>query len=581
LNACLLLSAIAAALPLVSSAAPPATGGGDGMSAFIRAPSSALCPGVPAGDLTRVPFGEPASAKCPAAKVGDEAITLGELFSVVAATHGGKDTPVAARRADPTAILNRLIEGRLLVAEAREMGIADLPEIRSGFENTEREILARILKERVTAGVKPDTAAVDRVYRDSVREWRIRSLLFEREDVAKAFLQVVRDAPAFEAEAKKVLAAKKAMGTDADEWVVADKMLPVVAKALSAVKVGKVVGPIKVGGGWAVVALLGERYPENAALRAEKTEISLAEQRTKVLRKYYADLLKKHVKVDEALVKKVDYDGPKPGIDALRKDQRVLVRIDGAPAIRVADLTKLLEKEFFHGIDGAIKEKRVNAQKKKQLDAEVGQIIVPAEARRLGIANTDEYRFRVTAAENSLLFGKFVERVVAPDVKVSDAEVSRYYEAHLADFRTPASYKLEGIGFGTAAAAEAARTKLQAGTDFTWLNANAEGKLAPEAAKIQFGPAPASEKAMVATMAQALSGARKGDYRVFNVDGKQFYVAHVLDVTPSATAPLVGVKGEITEKLYDEALAKAVKTWAEKLRAANPVVVYLDRIGNG
>ena len=54
------------------------------------------------------------------------------------------------------------------------------------------------------------------------------------------------------------------------------------------------------------------------------------------------------------------------------------------------------------------------------------------------------------------------------------------YEKRKAQFTSPQMYRLDGMGFGSAKAAQAALEKLKAGTDLEWLRANAEGQLKPE-----------------------------------------------------------------------------------------------------
>ena len=64
-------------------------------------------------------------------------------------------------------------------------------------------------------------------------------------------------------------------------------------------------------------------------------------------------------------------------------------------------------------------------------------------------------------------------------MKLDEPTVRKYYDTHKADYTLPAFYKLESIGFATQKDAEAAVAKLRSGTDFKWLNANADGKLPP------------------------------------------------------------------------------------------------------
>jgi parvulin-like peptidyl-prolyl isomerase len=176
------------------------------------------------------------------------------------------------------------------------------------------------------------------------------------------------------------------------------------------------------------------------------------------------------------------------------------------------------------------------------------------------------------------VFGAFVKKVVLPSVKLDEPTVRKYYDTHQADYAIAAFYKLESIGFGSQKAAEAAVSKLRSGTDFKWLNANAEGKLAP-GQESERPNGVISSKAMTPAFAKAMEGAKTGDYRVYAAPNDQFYAVHVLNVTPPSAQPYDEVREAIVQKLYGEAVQKSIEDWIGKLRKAHPVHVYLSKVG--
>jgi hypothetical protein len=321
------------------------------------------------------------------------------------------------------------------------------------------------------------------------------------------------------------------------------------------------------------------RYPEDPKARAEATQKALPEEQKKALKKYYDGLLKKYAKFDDKLIKKLDFEAKKPGFDALLKDQRVLVRVEGKKPVTVADLAEALQARFYHGPGSAAQLKKLNKAKLDTLDSLVAPLVVADEVDRLGIPKTEQFRKEVDADTRSFLFEAFIQKAVLPDVKVDEAAVRKYYEAHKGDYTSAAFYKVETVGFSTQKAAEGAVTKLRGGTDFKWLNANAEGKLA-EGKDTDRPPSVISAKAMTPAFTKAIDGAKAGDYRVYAASSEQFYVVHVLGVVPPAVQPFEEVSGAITEKLFGEALQKASQEWIAKLRKAHPVQVYLTRIGS-
>lgn len=577
----------AAPLALVSAADPAPQGapGAGGMWVFLKTPlpgAPASCPDTqPAtSGVVKVPLFAERSGNCPVASIdGGGNVTVDELATALAGAHEGHGTVQQAGKQDPTAIVNRLVDAKLIVMEGDAMGIEDLPEVKEGLKASEESIGREMLKEQVLRDVRSDPAQVDRLYKDKVREWKLQSVLFVREDDAKAMAKQLKAGKTFDALAAQAVADKKAKGDEPGQFVHGSKLaLPVLAN-VERTKAGQATPPVKVTGGYTVIEVEEIRYPENPKARAEAEATSLLEQKKAALKKYYDGLVKRYVKIDEKLLKKLDFEAKKPGFEALKKDTRVLAQVEGQKPITVGLLSVALSEQFFHGVDNATQQKRLNKAKGTTLDALIAQRVVAIEVDRLGIPKTAEFKRRYEASRESQVFGAFVKKVVLPNVKLDEGSVRKYYDAHQADYAFPAFYKLDSIGFGSQKNAEAAVSKLRGGTDFKWLNANAEGKL-PPGKDTERPSGVLSAKALTPGFAKVMEGAKTGDYRVWAAPGDQFYAVHVVQVTPPSAQPYDEVRESILQKLYGEAVQNSVQEWIGKLRKIHPVQVYLTRVGS-
>ncbi len=519
-------------------------------------------------------------AAFPIAMVGDDAILGQELVDAILGAHGTHDPKATAGKTDYTQLLDRLINVRLLVSEAREMGIADLPEVKEQFEAARTETGRKLLQEKATASAKADPATVERVYQAAVREWKVASVLLYSEDEARKLLADVKAGKEFGALVAKLVADKKGQGGSEAEFLPRAKLQPQVLAALEATKLGALSAPAKVKEGWAVMKVVEVQYPEDAKARAEAEKQVLTQGRQEALEKYYSGIIKKYATVNEALLKSLDFDAKVPGLAALGKDKRVVARIKGGKDVTVADLTAALTGGFFHGVANAVAGKKANREKNGTFDGLLSSRIVPLEVKATGIPETAEFKAKVTAQDRQILFGKFLEKAILPELKYSEEQLQKYYDAHLKDYASPGFYRLEALGFAAAKAAQAAVDKLRAGTDFKWLAANADGQVPASTRKLNLDGGLYIATALPKALVDGLGGVAKGDYRLFTDESPATYAIHVVDVIPPAVKPFTEVRGEIATTIFNAELVKAVETWAGKLRPVRDVKVSISRIGN-
>jgi hypothetical protein len=194
------------------------------------------------------------------------------------------------------------------------------------------------------------------------------------------------------------------------------------------------------------------------------------------------------------------------------------------------------------------------------------------------LSSRPDFRRDLEDYERAQAFNTFIEKVIVPDVKVTEDEAMRYYEEHKASFTGPQMYKLDGIAFATPREAQAALDKLNVGTDFTWLRTQASEQLPAEKRSLQFDGSTVSATTLPPGLAKVLTGTSAGAYRLYAARDSEVYVVRVVDQIAPAPQPYADAREAIAKKLFNEKLTKGMRDYADKLRKAQPVDVLITRV---
>lgn len=539
-------------------------------------------PSKPATSVVlQVPAFDESFEAFPVARIAGEEITLRELMEGIAASHQDRKVGEAAA-SDFRAVLDRIIDVRLFVLEARAAGFDETPKFKEDLAAFRVMTARSIVEEQAARDAKPDAAEVEEIFKASVREWKIRSLLFDKEDGAKEFLATLKAGTSFDDAVAKFLAEKKAKGSgEVGDFIPVSKLQGAVKAAVERMGVGEVSPPLRVAEGWTVLRLEEVRYPENAAARAAAEAQSRTRTAAMALRAYHLGLEKKYVKrYDRKLFDQIDFHAKRPGFKKYLEDRRVLVEIAGEPPITVGQFTKEVASKFFHGMDEPIKSKKVNVRKKPTLDYMVYRAVFDKEARVRRVEDTLAFRRAVEDYENGQLFGAYLEKAIAPSVGLKEEELKAYYEANRKEFSTPAFYSIDGIGFATPEKARAAMDRLKAGTDFKWLKQNADGQVGEDKRDPDLEGRTVIESSMPAELVKALTGAKAGDNRLYASPTGASYVLLVSGHVPEQFRPYAEVRETIRKRVFGKSMQAAIDDWAAKLRQGYEVEVFITRLGS-
>ena len=522
------------------------------------------------------------------ARVNGEPITLEEFDRVLSGIHGGMTGNETRPRSNPSQLLDRLINARLVLQEARNIGLDELPEVRSAEKTFEEDTLRGMLYGYHVRNIRQaDRKEVEKRYREAVKEIKVTSVLFEKEEDGKRLEAEVRAGGDFGELAQRMITAGEAKGSLEGQYMKFESLSPEVGKTVSSMKKGGISPLMRIGNQVSLLKLEDIRFPKDAAAREQAEKDALQAKKAAALKTYTEGLRKKYVTIDRKLADSLDYESAEPGFEKLLVDERVLAKVKGEKPVIVGDLTKALEKKFFHGAERAAEGKKINRRKDQALEEILNRRVTIKEAKRRKLDRPEFYKQKVEEYRSGILFGAFVQKVVAPDVKVDDEELKSYYQAHIGDYTFPEMVRIDGLVFSGKENAEDAIEKLRKGADFQWLRANAEGRVEAGKGKnlLEFGGQMLDATTLPEEVRKAISGAAPGEYRLYADPGNAYYVLEIRERIPSRPMPFESVKGVMEKKVNAEKLQSALRDWEEKLRKASDVKIYatgekLDRIVN-
>jgi parvulin-like peptidyl-prolyl isomerase len=499
------------------------------------------------------------------ANVNDEWITLDEYVRERAMAPDGNSS----------GLLQRLINTRLILQEANRMGLDELKEIENMLDAFSRVTLREALMERRVKEVKVDEKEVESLYKEWVKEWKMSSVLLEKEETAKKMIEEIKAGKPFDELVKHWVVEGRAKQGEQGQFLKAKEVEPQIAAVVSKMKVGSVSPIIPISSGFVIVKLDDIRYPKDPETLKQARGEALKLKKVQVLKDYSSVLTGKYAKIDQEVLKSINYESEHPGFDALLKDRRVVAEIKGEKSIHVWELTEHLKMQFYHGVEKAIEMKRLNSKKGAALDEMIYKRVFRKEALRMGLDKTENYKNKVQEYKNSLLFGAFVNKAIIPDIQLKEDETRAYYHEHRKEYSSPEMVKITSLAFSKRAEAEEAMERLRKGAEFQWVVAHGTGRVDPNTKDLLiFDGKWVATQILPEGLQKAIHGAKAGEYRLYEGTEGYFYILDVQEFLAARPQPYEEAKETIKKKMFEEKVKKSVEDYAGKLRIVSKITVY-------
>ena len=100
------------------------------------------------------------------ATVNGDPITVEELNQALGMRHAEIAAGNKVGKVDYSEILNRLINIRLILLEARNIGLDELPEVKESVDSYSRGALMAVLLKQKTKGIRADESEVEKIFKE-------------------------------------------------------------------------------------------------------------------------------------------------------------------------------------------------------------------------------------------------------------------------------------------------------------------------------------------------------------------------------------------------------------------------------
>ncbi len=506
------------------------------------------------------------------AMVNGEEIFMDELFKAVAARHVNMEVETPTAWIGYKAALKRLINTKLIIQEALDVGLGERPEIRERVKRYRDQILVKLVKGRQLLELEPDEDDIERIYRDEVRHWKFRALVFEDLEQGRAFRGELDGEGGFDAVGERYVQDELAVWDGREREVREADVSPALSAAFLGKEVGSVTPVIKALDRFFVFKLTGVSYSEDPDARRRATKKALILKREKVLREYTDQLIEKYVSVDQEVFATIGTSG----FTDVEKDSRVLAEIADEYPVLVIDLSRYLKGKFYHGENTSGYGKALQSGFDTVLRDVLEERVYRREARETGIDETDYYRGLVADFENSLVFGTYLEKFLVPQVDVSEEEIKAFYEKRSDEFLLPRKIELDSLTFTEKRNAQKALEGLKRSADFKWLSSNVKGLKEDGVAR---------EELILDTLPQELqtllAEVQPGDTGLYEPGGDIFKVFVVRAVPPRKVKPLDQVRSRITKELFGKRLSQVIEDLAAELREISEITINNEKLQKG
>ena len=511
------------------------------------------------------------------ATVNGESITTGEFEKTIESIKnkiGNADNIIIPSN---TVILERLINRKLIAQEGGNIGFDSIPEFKMQMDVYRRKTLRELLLKNHLRNLKVNETEVDKLYKEAIKEYKIKSIFVEKEEDAKTLEDGLKMKADFDQLIAQMVAGGKAKGSGEEVFIKATEFNPRIVEIISKMNVGEISPVESIGNGFTVIQLTDIKFTDSPEIKEKAKKEALSRKQKMAFEAYTKSLIKKYAKINDKLLSSLDYEESVEKFTMYLTDNRIIAEIRGDKPITVAELSGEVKSKYYHGIEEAIAKKIINRRKSAIFNDILQKRILLKESMRKKMNETEEYKYKMKEFKEDLMFGIFMQKVIDPEVVIKEEELMESYESNKSEYMTPVMMKIISLTFEKRDEAEDAIEKLRKGMDFNWVKNNmiTRENTDKDMVKKEFEGEILVVSELPEHVKKVVIGASSGDYR-FCVDPENRYqVLYLQEVYPSVSQSYAEVRNTIAEKVDKEKRELLVEDWFGKLRKASDINIYI------
>ena len=398
------------------------------------------------------------SQKNTLALVDGEPVTTEDLGYSLQIAHRREDLS-GAGEFDISQYVQKLIDDRLIIQEARRMGLEDSHDVQERIsEYVLRESVVRLYNDEVVGKASVTEEDVVNYFRENYASFTLNIIETGSEDEAKEILHKVESGEEFDKFALEY--ASHSEKQNGKELVVKKKTLrPGMQEAVSGLKPGEISRVIKDQDKYYILKLLDRQAAPDGELESARGTIESVVKDQKIKKRsdeYLVELRNKSdVKIDWEFLASIKPDEGDKTREEWLKDKRSLVQAKNM-TVTIGDFVAMLPEKPLKSNEEILN---------KWLDRKM--VDIEAVSRHYDV-NSD-LKEMVQRYKNELLKAAFTRKAISPEIKVSEKEAEDYYLSHKEEYVKPDKYRIQQITLESPEEAQEVLNSLGSGANFSWL----------------------------------------------------------------------------------------------------------------
>lgn len=388
------------------------------------------------------------------AVVDGEPVTEGDFKYALTISHRKEDLSNAGSL-DLKHYLNKLVDDRLIIQEARKSGMDKLPEIQQAIDAfILRESVVRLRDEEVVKKVSVTEEELMDYYKKNYEELTLGIIEMGSEEGINNIWGRLKKGEEFESLAKQY-SEHPSRERDGQIKIKKGSLTRRLKDAVFSLKIGEITNVINENGKYYIVKLINRREAPVREFTNVKESIkkSIRKQKENELSEQYLEELRKksNIKIDEKLLSSIDLSNK----DKYLEDERILVDVN-------KDILKV--KDFISMV------KTTNKLSNEDIiNNWIDRKLVDQEALSRHYERKDDLKNMIKRYEDQLLKNAFIKRIIMPQIVVTEDALKEYYLNNKNDFLRPPRYKIQQITVKTIEKGNEIIDSLKNGADFSWL----------------------------------------------------------------------------------------------------------------
>ncbi len=388
------------------------------------------------------------------AVVDGDSITEGDFKYALTISHRKEDLSNAGSL-DLKHYLNKLVDDRLVIHEARKSGIDKLPEIQQAIDAyILRESVVRLHDEEIVKKISVTEEEIMDYYKKNYEELTLGIIEMRSKEGINNILDRLKKGEEFESLAKEY-SEHPSRERGGQMKIKKEALTGSLKNAVFSLKIGEITDVIDENGRYYIVKLIDRREAPVREFTNVKESIrkSIRKQKENELSKQYLEELRKksNIKIDDELLSSIDISNK----DKYLQDDRILVDVNG-------DILKV--KDFISMVKPTNK-----ISNEVIINNWIDRKLVDQEALSRHYEKKDDLKNMIKRYEDQLLKNAFIKRIIVPQIVVTEDALKEYYLNNKNDFLRPTRYKIQQITVKTIEKGNEIIDSLKNGADFSWM----------------------------------------------------------------------------------------------------------------